>query len=236
MLPATWGSLEVDECAFPSLREIAKMLARHTSLSSRSRPTATAASKRGRTFPWEGSWSLHHAPGLAREYTKRRANAVRTALLEQAATTEVMLVPNRVVTKAWECSRPLVWAFVDEAYDPSGINVDEEASARNRRVDLHLRSGGFEVPQRRRRSEIAVEPGKLPLEDGSSDGEKSEEDDKFTAPQGMGTLGSYVMWQMGHWHSQGQYLLGDSEDEDGRSESEEEDGSNKSGDGEIESW
>ena len=124
-------------------------------------------------------------PGLAREYTKRRANAVRTALLEQAATAEVMLVPNRVVTKAWECSRPLVWAFVDKAYDPSGIYVDEEASARNRRVDLHLRSGGFEVPQRRRRSEIAVEPGKLPLEDGSSDGENSEEDDTSKELQKM---------------------------------------------------
>jgi hypothetical protein len=57
------------------------------------------------------------------------------------------------------------------------------------------------------------------------------------------------MWQMGRGHSQGRYLLGDSKDENGRSEREEEDGPrmavtslsmgrsglvDKSGDGEIE--
>ena len=169
-----WGSLEIDECAFPSLQKIAKMLARHTSLS----------------LSIEAHCGLElqvnvPIPGLPREYTRRRANAVRTALLEQAVAAEVMLDPSRVVTKAWGCSRPLVWAFVDKAYDPSGIYVDEEASARNRRVELYLRSGGFEVPQRRRRSEIPVEPGKLPLEDGSSDGENSEEDDTSKELQKM---------------------------------------------------
>jgi len=101
-----WGSLEVDEGAIPSLRKIATLLSRHQSLS----------------LSIEAHCGLEarlNLPGQAREYTRRRAEAVRKALMREAAAVGAEL-EGRVVIKAWGCSRPLVWAFIDDIYDPTG--------------------------------------------------------------------------------------------------------------------
>ena len=53
---------------------------------------------------------------------------------------------SRIVVRAWGCSRPLMWCYgqrgeIDGPFDPEG-------AAKNRRVELYLRHGGFEVRAR----------------------------------------------------------------------------------------
>jgi len=103
-----WGSLEVDEGAIPSLRKIATLLSRHQSLSLSIEAHCGLEARLNLPLP-----------GQAREYTRRRAEAVRKALMREAAAVGAEL-EGRVVIKAWGCSRPLVWAFIDDIYDPTG--------------------------------------------------------------------------------------------------------------------
>lgn len=126
-----WGSMSVVPSALPSLRKLAVLLQKH----------------RGLTLSIEAHCGLEARyamplPGQAREFTRNRAEAVKEALEEQAAKANVPLDEERVVVRAWGCSRPMVWCFgqkgMDEPYDPVG-------AAKNRRVELYLRSSGFEV-------------------------------------------------------------------------------------------
>ena len=146
-----WGSMSVVSSAFPSLRKLAVLLQKHTSL------TLSIEAHCG----LEARYAMP-LPGQAREFTRNRAEAVKEALEEQAAKANVPLDEERVVVRAWGCSRPMVWCFgqkgMDEPYDLVG-------AAKNRRVELYLRSSGFEVPRRRLRSEIPRPPGEPPLED-----------------------------------------------------------------------
>ena len=161
----------MDEGAFPSLRKIATLLVRHKSLSLSIEAHCGLEARQNLPLP-----------GQAREYTRRRADAVRRALMMQASLAGEDLEENRVGIKAWGCSRPLVWAFVDRFYDPSAQFVDPEASGRNRRVELYLRSGTFCVPKRRRRSEIPVEPGKPPLDDRGDEEDSADDEEEVNEP------------------------------------------------------
>lgn len=179
-----WGSIQVDDGALPSLRKIAKLLARHASLSLSIEAHCGLEARVAMPLP-----------GQARQYTRRRAEAVRQALMREADLAGEALEQERVVTKAWGCSRPLVWAFVDEMYDPSGEHIDPENAGRNRRVELYLRSGSFTVPKRRRLSEIPVEPGKPPMEDRPAD-ELSDDDDASGDTPAEGALAQMVVLHM----------------------------------------
>jgi len=181
------GSFEVGDDARPHLRRCAQMLHRHRSISLYIEAHC-------------GLEAIFHlpAPGQARMYTEERAAAVRDALFEEAATAKVALDPARIVTRAWGCSRPLAWAFSDG--HPTQY-CDSRAAAKNRRVELYLRSGGFEVPRRRKRSEIPVSPNSAPLED-------TEEEDVPTA-DGTEAAGGMVpsfmtdaMVPVGMWQAQ----------------------------------
>mmetsp|Transcript_34756 Transcript_34756/g.50909 ORF Transcript_34756/g.50909 Transcript_34756/m.50909 type:complete len:304 (+) Transcript_34756:1-912(+) len=165
-----WGSLEVDDGALPSLRNISTLLARHKSLSLYIEAHCGLEARINMPLP-----------GQARQYTRARAHAVRRALMLQAASVGVEVEAERVVTRAWGCARPLVWAFADDFYDDTGLYVDAQASGRNRRVELYLRSGAFEVPKRRRRSEIPVEPGTVPLVDRADNTLSDDETDESLA-------------------------------------------------------
>ena len=96
-----------------------------------------------------------------------RSNNWRPACLRRGAPTRPLTVPpslarlpsasplhddeERVVVRAWGCSRPLVWCFGEVGL---GEPYSAEGAAKNRRVELYLSSGEFEVPKRRRRSEV----------------------------------------------------------------------------------
>jgi len=145
-----WGSFDVEAVSTPSLARIADLLSRHSSL----------------VLMIEAHCGLEARfhmplPGDARRFTKGRAQVVYSALAEVALRIGKPLEDGRVLTRAWGCSRPLEWAFRPGYFGPG----DAEASARNRRVELYLRSNDFEAPRRRRRSEIPLPPGLPPLED-----------------------------------------------------------------------
>ena len=145
-----WGSMSIDASAGPSLQRIAQLLSKHSSL------TLSIEAHCG----LEARYHMPH-PGQAKEYSRLRARAVQDALLEQAAESgiDIAELQQRIVCRAWGFSRPLVWAF----NDGYGEQVDAEASARNRRVELYLRCGDYEIPKRRKNSEIPVPPGQPPL-------------------------------------------------------------------------
>ena len=172
-----WGSTDVDNGALPSLRRLAQLLERHKTLE------LSIEAHCG----LEARYAMP-LPGQAREFTRGRAEAVYDALRQQAiemrntdpATGHLLSLDqirrqlargsrspeesflNRVTIRAWGCSRPLVWCYgqpgMDEPYDAEG-------AAKNRRVDIYLKHGEFEVPRRRLRSEIPRAPGEAPLED-----------------------------------------------------------------------
>lgn len=77
---------------------------------------------------------------FATAFTRSRAEAVSRALVAEG------IPQNRIHVKAWGFKRPLVWAF------------GEPLGAPNRRVELFISTGGFEVPDRRRPSDYAQPP------------------------------------------------------------------------------
>ena len=173
-----WGSMDVDRRVHPSLERLALAMSRHPSLCISIEAHCGLEARFAMPLPEQ-----------ARDFTRARADAVRSALVRQAADADVPLDESRIKTRAWGCSRPLVWCFgqpgMAEPYDPEG-------AARNRRVELYLKSGGFEVPARRKRSEIPRPPGEPPLEDiyldVSADGSRvlalDDNDDDGTADAG----------------------------------------------------
>jgi outer membrane protein OmpA-like peptidoglycan-associated protein len=158
-----WGSMSIDASAGPSLQRIAQLLSKHSSL------TLSIEAHCG----LEARYHMPH-PGQAKEYSRLRARAVQDALLEQAAESgiDTAELQQRIVCRAWGFSRPLVWAF----NDGYGEQVDAEASARNRRVELYLRCGDYEIPKRRKNSEIPVPPGQPPLSDDDCESEMDFEE------------------------------------------------------------
>ena len=158
-----WGSMSIDASAGPSLQRIAQLLSKHSSL------TLSIEAHCG----LEARYHMPH-PGQAKEYSRLRARAVQDALLEQAAESGIdpAELQQRIVCRAWGFSRPLVWAF----NDGYGEQVDAEASARNRRVELYLRCGDYEIPKRRKNSEIPVPPGQPPLSDDDCESEMDFEE------------------------------------------------------------
>jgi outer membrane protein OmpA-like peptidoglycan-associated protein len=148
-----WASFEVDPAALPGLRRLAQMLARHPQL----------------RLSIEGHCGLEARYHLldarqARDYTRRRAEAVAHALQHEAAAVGLSL-HGRLVTRAWGYSRPLVWAVAIPPDDNTDVPEEVEAlAATNRRVEIFLRSGDFEVPRRRSRSEMPTPPGAPPLD------------------------------------------------------------------------
>ena len=154
-----WGSTTVHSGANSSLQRLAKLLHRHPSLE------LSIEAHCG----LEARYAMP-LPGQAREFTHSRAEAVVDALQQQAGVASVPLEmaddgrPARVRVRAWGCSRPLVWCYGQpgmaeaELYNPEG-------ASKNRRVDIYLRHGIFEVPRRRKRSEIPQPPGEPPMVD-----------------------------------------------------------------------
>ena len=165
-----WGSTHVDDGALPSLRRLATLMNRHENLE------LSIEAHCG----LEARYAMP-LPGQAREFTRGRAEAVYEALRDEAveaalatadgdpltssldvAANVASMVSDRVTVRAWGCSRPLVWCYgqqgMSEPYDPEG-------AAQNRRVDIYLKHGKFEVPRRRLRSEIPRAPNEEPLED-----------------------------------------------------------------------
>jgi hypothetical protein len=153
-----WGSMEVDEGAHASLTRLSSLLGRHPNL--RLSIEAHCGLEARYAMP---------LPGQARDFTRSRAESVLDTLLDLARAaghaadaSGSLALAERVVTRAWGCSRPLVWCFgqpgMATPYDPDG-------AAKNRRVELYLRVGSFEVPRRRLRSEIPRPAGAPPLDD-----------------------------------------------------------------------
>ena len=146
-----WGGMDVDARVHPSLVRLAQLLHRHRNIS------ISIEAHCG----LEARFAMP-LPSQARDFTRSRAEAVRRALVHQAVNAGCPLDETRVKTRAWGCSRPLVWCFgqhgMGEPYSPEG-------AAKNRRVELYLRSGAFEVPARRKRSEIPRPPGEASYED-----------------------------------------------------------------------
>ena len=157
--------------ALPSLRRSAQLLERHKTLE------LSIEAHCG----LEARYAMP-LPGQAREFTRGRAEAVYDALRQQAiemrntdpATGISLAGPNpspcargsrspeesflnRVTIRAWGCSRPLVWCYgqpgMDEPYDAEG-------AAKNRRVDIYLKHGEFEVPRRRLRRRSHEHPAR----------------------------------------------------------------------------
>eukprot|EP00812_Abedinium_dasypus_P011786 NODE_5329_length_592_cov_136.046555.p1 GENE.NODE_5329_length_592_cov_136.046555~~NODE_5329_length_592_cov_136.046555.p1 ORF type:complete len:146 (+),score=26.40 NODE_5329_length_592_cov_136.046555:3-440(+) len=93
---------------------------------------------------------------LAYGFTEERAKCVKDAFVSCG------VAPERISTRGWGKSRPLVWA------------VTEPAGSPNRRVELYFSCGSFETPRRRALSEYAVAPGAPPL---SADDEAAEPGD-----------------------------------------------------------
>lgn len=143
-----WASFEVDPAAVPGLRRLAQMLARHPSL----------------RLSIEGHCGLEAQYHLfsarqARDYTRRRAEAVAQVLQHEAAALGVSL-KGRLVTRAWGYSRPRAWVVAMPRDDGTEVPEEIEAlAATNRRVEIFLRSGDFEVPRRPSRCEASTPPG-----------------------------------------------------------------------------
>jgi len=91
---------------------------------------------------------------FARGFTRRRAESVRETFIVSGVGAERMRI------RAWGSSRPLVWARGEPAGSP------------NRRVELFISRGDFEVPKRRAFSEYAVPPGAPPLAEQDEQGEE----------------------------------------------------------------
>ena len=155
-----WGAMELateaKETLAPALGILAKILDNHPSLSVSIEAHC-------------GLEGIYHMPlpGQAEMFTRGRVLAVRQALLEEASRSECHIRNDQIRLVAWGFQRPLFWAF-REGYPVDPSHIDPEKSARNRRVELYLRQSGtkFEVPKRRKRSEIPLE---MPLSDHSSD-------------------------------------------------------------------
>ena len=166
-----WGSFDVDASAHPSLRRLARILARHKSL------TLSIEAHCG----LEALYAMPLA-GQARSFTRERAGAVRVALEAQACAEGVPLDDGRVQTRAWGCSRPMVYCFGQRGMD--NALFDPIGAAKNRRVELYLRGVGFEVPTRRKRSEIPRPPNEAPLSE-PPDGALDDNDDDGLADAGI---------------------------------------------------
>ena len=96
-----WGSMSVDASANASLQRLATLLHRHPAINL--------------SIEAHCGLEAHFAmpmPGQARDFTRGRAEAVREALCEQASLCGRQIDPLRVRTRAWGCSRPLVWCYV----------------------------------------------------------------------------------------------------------------------------
>ena len=75
-----------------------------------------------------------------------------------------------------------------------------QGAAKNRRVELFLRTGSFEVPRRRRRSEIPRPPGEPALEDvADGDGEAG----RWLTAQLAGTMEYSFGWHDQHCFATG---------------------------------
>jgi hypothetical protein len=83
----------------------------------------------------------------------------------QASLAGEELEENRLGIKAWRCSRPLVWAFVDRFYEPSVQFVNLEASGRTEGWSCICEAVRFACQGSSSFGNILVEPGKPPLED-----------------------------------------------------------------------
>lgn len=170
-----WGRVEIDRASRKdiahSLSQVAKLLASNRSLQ------ISIEAHCG----LEGRFHMP-IPQQAKIFTKGRAQALCSALFEEARSSNVTIERSQVRVVAWGYQRPLFYAF-RRGYPVPPSQVDGEKSAQNRRVEFYLREVGtyFEIPRRRKRSEI---PGEDELSDHSSvddgdseqDNEEEEED------------------------------------------------------------
>lgn len=166
-----WGSFEVVPSAYPALRRLAQLLDQHKELK------VSIEGHCGLEAIYRMASARH-----AKSYSRERAISVRRALEGEAQQIHVNL-KDRITVRGWGYSRPLVWAMIPghepelDASTEAGRKKQYEGSAKNRRVEWYLRVGDFEVPRRRRRSEIPVRPGEQPMSDHSEDEEEEEQEE-----------------------------------------------------------
>jgi len=128
----SYGSLELEQEALPSIQRVTDMLRRHQDLS----------------ISIEAHCGLEAQARFAEHFTRRRALAVRRAMEECAGGGEgAEALRGRIHTRAWGNSRPVVWAH------------GEDPGAANRRVEIYLRHGQLEIPKRRPLAAYARPPG-----------------------------------------------------------------------------
>jgi hypothetical protein len=122
------------------------------------------------TLSVEAHFSLQVPRQTSFRFTGSRATSVLEAFVAQG------IARKRLSVKAWGNRRPLVWSF------------DEETGACNRRVELYLRHGEFEVPKRKPRSAYAVPPGAPPRNDDeeSDDPDQNDQEQLMEARRGPG--------------------------------------------------
>ena len=126
------GQVEVKDSALPGMRRVVAMLRRHTTLK----------------MSIEAHCGLDAPEDFARMFSQRRALSVRRRMAEIAeAQGAAGGLADRLLTRAWGNSRPLVWK--------SG---QEQAGRVNARVELFLSHQGWEAPRRRPLSEYARDP------------------------------------------------------------------------------
>jgi hypothetical protein len=128
----------------------------------------------GLSLSIEAHCGLEPDQDFARHFTQRRAMAVRQAMesvvRHDGAPGEL---DGRLVMRAWGNSRPLV------------IGYGEEGGAQNRRVEIYMKHGDFEVPRRRPLSAYVRNPRALPLGGEAQEPEHEPEE----APTGKVTAG-----------------------------------------------
>ena len=87
----------------------------------------------------------------AEAFTLARANSVLHALKAEISRQELKVKESQLKTSGYGYCKPLEWAWRRgyEDFVPENGRIDDEASAKNRRVELYLKFGSdFEVPKR----------------------------------------------------------------------------------------
>jgi hypothetical protein len=173
MIYFEWGNVEMSNPNHISIGVVARALNRHPNLS------LVIEAHCG----LEGMIHMPH-PGQANAFTLARAGSVRRALNAEIERQELQVKKSQVIVCGWGFQRPLklAWRQGYEDFIPEKGIIDDDASAKNRRVELYLKfDTDFEVPKRPQyavESTEEITPAFAPDTDDDNDVDDDNDDDE----------------------------------------------------------
>jgi len=173
MIYFEWGNVEMSNPNHVSIGVVARALNRHPNLS------LVIEAHCG----LEGMIHMPH-PGQANAFTLARAGSVRRALNAEIERQELQVKKSQVIVCGWGFQRPLklAWRQGYEDFIPEKGIIDDDASAKNRRVELYLKfDTDFEVPKRPQyavESTEEITPAFAPDTDDDNDVDDDNDDDE----------------------------------------------------------